>query len=137
VYTADPNEEPGTQVPVAGPEKLEEQLRETQEKLAQLEKLGARQISMTDPESRFLHETDGFALGYTADLPVSEDHLIVAQRTTQAVSDSESLLPLVDQVKQICGAWPQEAAPIVAFSRWPMWRRWKLVAFWASFRMRI
>lgn len=107
---ADPNEEPGTQVPAASPEKLEEQLRQTQEKLARLETLGARQISLTDPESRFLHERDGFALGYTADLAVSDDHLIVAQRTTQAVSDSESLLPLVDQVKQNCGAWPQEAS---------------------------
>jgi len=107
---ADPNEEPGTQVPVAGPETLEEQLQQTQQKLAQLEKLGARQISLSDPESRFLHEADGFALGYTADLAVSEDHLIVAQRTTQAVSDSESLLPLVDQVMENCGEWPEEAS---------------------------
>lgn len=107
---ADPNEEPGTQVPVARAGKLEEQLRETQQKLAQLKKLGARQISLTDPESRFLHEADGFALGYTADLAVSEDHLIVAQRTTQAVSDSESLLPLVDRVTENCKESPQEVS---------------------------
>jgi transposase len=107
---ADPNEEPGTRVPEASPEKLEEQLRQTQRKLAQLEQMGARQISLTDPESRFLHEKNGFALGYTADLAVSEDHLIVAQRTTQAVSDSESLLPVADRVMETCREWPEEVS---------------------------
>ncbi|HEV2324701.1 MAG TPA: IS1182 family transposase [Terracidiphilus sp.] len=107
---ADPNEEPGTELPAGSQARLEEQLRETQQKLAQLEKLGARQIARTDPESRFLREAGGFVLGYTADLAVSDDHLIVAQRTTQAVSDSESLLPLADQVKQNCRAAPEEVS---------------------------
>jgi transposase len=107
---ADPNEEPGTKVPEASPEKLEKQLQETQQKLVQLEQLGARQISLTDPESRFLREAGGFALGDTAELAVSDDHLIVAQRTTQATSDSESLLPMVDQVMENCGEWPEEAS---------------------------
>ncbi len=112
---ADPNEEPGTEVPPGSQERLEQQLQETQQKLAQLEHLGARQISLTDPESRFLREADAFVLGYTADLAVSDDHLIVAQRTTQATSDSESLLPLVDQVKENCGVWPEEASADSAF----------------------
>ena len=60
--------------------------------------MGAQQLSRTDEDSRFLHQGRGFVLGYTVDLAVSDDHLIVAQRTTQAVSDSESLLPMVDQV---------------------------------------
>lgn len=107
---ADPNEEPGTELPAGSQVRLEEQLRQTQQKLAQLEKLGARQISRTDPESRFLREAGGFVLGYTADLAVSDDHLIVAQRATQAVSDSESLLPLADQVKQNCRAAPEEVS---------------------------
>jgi len=58
-----------------------------------LAELGARQISRTDPDGRFLHQADDFVLGYTVDLAVSDDHRIVAQRTTQAVSDSASLLP--------------------------------------------
>jgi len=106
----DPNEEAGTQVPTDYRQKLEQQLRETQEKLAQAEKLGARQVSVTDPESRFLHEAGGFVLGYTADVAVSDDHLIVAQRTTQATSDSESLLPLVDRVTENCKEAPQEVS---------------------------
>lgn len=107
---ADHDEEPGTQVPETSAAQLEKQLQETQEKLAQLEKMGARQISLTDPESRFLREAGGFALGYTAELAVSDDHLIVAQRITQASSDNDSLLPLVDRVMENCGAWPEEAS---------------------------
>lgn len=107
---ADPNEEPGTELPAGSQAKLEEQWEETQQKLAQLEQLGARQLSRTDPESRFLREAGGFVLGYTADLAVSDDHLIVAQRVTQATSDSESLLPMVDQVQQNCRARPAEAS---------------------------
>lgn len=107
---ADPNEEPGTELPVGSPAQLEEQLQQTQQRLAELEERGARQRSLTDPESRFLREAGGFTLGYTADLAVSDDHLIVAQRTTQAVSDSASLLPVVDQVKANCGAWPEQAS---------------------------
>ncbi len=85
---ADPNEEPGTQVPSDYEQQLAEQLATTQQKLRKLKKMGARQLSVTDPDSRFLQQTPGgFVLGYTVDLAVSDDHLIVGQRTTQAVSD--------------------------------------------------
>ena len=107
---ADPNEEPGTKVPETSPAKLERQLQETQQKLAQLEELGARQISLTDPESRFLHEAGGFVLGYTAELAVSDDHLIVAQRITQATSDSDSLLPMIDRLTENCRESPAEVS---------------------------
>jgi transposase/IS5 family transposase len=107
---ADPDEEPGTQVEANYQEGLQRQLVETREKLAKLRKLGAQQLSTTDPDSRFLHTGRGFVLGYTVDLAVSDDHLIVAQRTTQAVSDSESLLPMVEQVEQACAARPEEVS---------------------------
>ena len=96
-------------------ERLEEQLEQTQQKLAKLAELGARQISRTDPDGRFLHQADDFVLGYTADLAVSDDHRIVAQRTTQAVSDSASLLPMVDSVMEACGEWPGEVSADSAF----------------------
>lgn len=112
---ADPDEAPGTQVRANYAERLEEQLRETQQKLEKLGELGARELSRTDPESRFLHQAGGFVLGYTADLAVSDDHLIVAQRTTQAVGDAASLLPMVDRVMEACGEWPQEVSADSAF----------------------
>ena len=107
---ADPNEEPGTQVEASYGERLQQQVQETQAQLQQLKKMGARQLSVTDPDSRFLHEAGGFVLGYTVDLAVSDDHLIVGQRTTQASSDNASLIPLVDQVQQTCGAWPEQVS---------------------------
>ncbi len=108
---ADPDEEPGTQVDRQYGEKLQEQLAQTQQRLQKLAKLGARQLSRTDPDSRFLHETGGgFTLGYTVDLAVSDDHLIVAERATQAVSDSASLVPMVEQVEQACRERPAEVS---------------------------
>ena len=108
---ADPDEEPGTQVDPRYGESLQQQLAETREKLQALKKLGARQLSETDPDSRFLHETrGGFTLGYTVDLAVSDDHLIVAERATQATSDAASLLPMVEQVEQACRERPAEVS---------------------------
>ncbi len=113
---ADPNEEPGTQVKSDYEKQLEEQLASTQQKLRKLKKMGARQLSVTDPDSRFLHQTSGgFVLGFTVDLAVSDDHLIVGQRTTQAVSDSTSLLPMVKQVEATCGERPAEVSADSAF----------------------
>jgi transposase len=108
---ADPDEEPGTQVDPSYRAKLQEQLQATQQRLRKLTKLGARQLSVTDPDSRFLREPGGgFTLGYTVDLAVSDDHLIVGQRATQAVSDSASLVPLVEQVERTCGARPAQVS---------------------------
>jgi|SRR5712692_1832048 transposase len=107
---ADPDEEPGTEVDLSYGEQLQQQVQETQRKLQKLAKLGARQLSVTDPDSRFLHEAGGFTLGYTMDLAVSEDHLIVGQRTTQATSDSASLLPMLDEVQKTCREGPKEVS---------------------------
>lgn len=90
----DPNEAPGTRVKSAVEKQLEEQVAVTREKLRKLRKLGARQLSVTDPDSRFLHQhSGGFVLGYTVDL---------------AVSDSASLPPMVRQVEATCGQRPSQ-----------------------------
>jgi hypothetical protein len=108
---ADPDEEPGTPVEANYGEKLQAPLQETPQRLQKLTKLGTRQLSVTDPDSRFLQETGGgFTLGYTVDLAVSDDHLIVGQRATQAVSDRASRLPLVEQVERSCGARPEQVS---------------------------
>jgi transposase len=112
---AEGDEGAGTQVDPSYEQQLEQQLVETREKLQKLAKAGAQQQSRTDPDSRFLHQAGGFVLGYTVDLAVSDDHLIVAQRTTQAASDSESLLPMVDRVMETCGEWPAQASADSAF----------------------
>jgi IS5 family transposase len=107
---ADADEEPGTGVDADYGERLQEQVQATKQKLQKLRRMGARQLSVTDPDSRFLHQAGGYVLGYTVDLAVSDDHLIVGQRTTQTTNDAASLLPMVEQVEKNCRARPQEVS---------------------------
>jgi transposase len=73
-----------------------------------LPKKGRQQVSLTDPESRFLRTAQGWELGYTADLAVSDDHVIVATRVTQNATDNGSLVPMVEEVERQCRARPEK-----------------------------
>ena len=57
-----------------------------------------------------MRERGGFTLGYTVDLAVSEDHVILAQRVTQQSNDNQSLLPMVQAVEQQVRAKPQRVS---------------------------
>jgi transposase len=103
----DPDENAGMQVKV---KELERRLEQIPRRLERLRKSGLRQISRTDPESRFLRSREGWQLGYSAEMAVSEDHLIVAQRVTQNASDNASLLPLVDEIDRQCRGKPQRVS---------------------------
>lgn len=79
-------------------------------RLERLKKSGLTKLSRTDEDARFLRQRgDKFVLGYSAEIAVSDDHLIVAQRVTQNVTDNDSLGPMVDQVEQRCGRPPEAA----------------------------
>lgn len=93
----------GTRVEI---DRLEERLQQIPGQLKRLRKSGLKKQSITDPDSRFLRERRGFVLGYTADIAVSEDHFIVAQRVTQQAHDSGSLTPMTEQVGRRCGKKP-------------------------------
>jgi transposase len=89
---------------------LNQALAEMPRRLERLKKSGLKKLSRTDEEARFLRQRgDKFVLGYSAEIAVSDDHLIVAQRVTQNVTDNESLEPMVDQVEQRCGRAPDAA----------------------------
>jgi transposase len=88
---------------------LEDAISQLGPRLERLKKSGLAKLSRTDPDARFLRERGGFALGYSAEIAVSDDHLIVAQRVTQNTTDNASLSPMLDQVRQRCGALPQAA----------------------------
>ena len=103
----DADEDAGMQVPVKA---LERRLEQLPGRLERLRKSGLRQLSRTDPESRLLRSREGWQLGYSAEIAVSEDHLIVAQRVTQNASDNASLLPLLDAVERQCRAKPQRVS---------------------------
>lgn len=64
--------------------------------------------SPTDPDARFLRAPRGrFVLGYSGEIAVSEDHLIVAARVTHNAHDVHALVPLADEVERVCRARPQ------------------------------
>ncbi len=100
----DDSEPTGMQVKRA---EIARQLAEMPERLQRLRKSGQAKLSRSDEETRFLRAPGGFVLGYTAEVAVSDDHLIVAQRVTQNTTDYQSLLPLVEQAEQRCGSLPE------------------------------
>jgi transposase len=106
----DPNEGAGVAVDREALGRLEEQLAEIPERLERLHKAGVKKLSRSDPDSRFLRERGGFTLGYTATLAVSEDHLIVAQQVSQAASDNDLLVPMVEQVGRQCRGKPERVS---------------------------
>jgi transposase len=89
-------------------EDAERKLAELPRRLERLRKSGLKKLSRTDPDARFLRCRRGFELGYTGEIAMSEDHLIVAQRVTQQATDNASLSPMVEQVKLQCGSPPEE-----------------------------
>jgi len=97
--TDDSNEGAGMQLGVVADEVAVEL------QLEPLEKPGKR--SKTDPDASFLRTRSGFVLGYSAQIAVSNDHLIVAQRVIQRGNDNASLVPMVKLVQQTCGSPPE------------------------------
>jgi transposase len=85
---------------------LESKLAELPQRLERLRKSGLKKLSRSDPDARFLRTRSGFDLGYTGEIAVSDDHLIVAQRVTQNAADNASLLPMVEQTVERCGSPP-------------------------------
>lgn len=98
----DPDRDPGTRVG-------QEQSTQLREQLKYLRDQGEEKLSRSDPEARFLRPRGGFVLGYTAELAVSEDHCIVAQRVTQSKNDHPAWLPMLEEVERQCGERPERA----------------------------
>ena len=96
----DPDRQPGRAVSAVERQRVHEQLR-------QLADIGEEKMSLTDPEARFLRTRQGYELGYTAEIAVSQDHFIVAQRVTQNKTDNASLLPMVEEVERQCRERPR------------------------------
>jgi transposase len=109
---SDPDEGAGTRVQV---EKLEPRLAELPRRLERLRKSGEAKLSRRDGEARFLRERGGFALGYTGEIAVSEDHFIVAERVTLNRCDVPALVPLVEEVEQRSRARPQKVLADAGF----------------------
>jgi transposase len=83
-----------------------QRLEQIPRQLEQLRKSGQQRGSRSDPESRYLRQRGGFCLGYTAEVAVSDDHVIVAQRVHQATNDNGSLMAMMEAVERECGERP-------------------------------
>jgi len=94
-------------------EQLRERLERIPGRLEKLQKSGVGRIPRTDGEARVLRRSGQSVIGYTADIAVSQDQIIVAQRVTQAASDNASLVPMMAAVQQQCG---EQAEKVVADS---------------------
>jgi transposase len=106
----DPNEGAGMEVGREALRKLEKKLEQIPARLERLKKSGLKRMSRTDEDSRFLRERRGAILGYTGTVAVSEDYLVVAQQVSQASTDNELLVPLVEQVERECGERPRQVS---------------------------
>jgi transposase len=104
------DEAPGQQLSGEQMTALGQRLEEIPRRLERLRKEGRDKVSATDPESRFLRDRQGFTLGYTATVAVSEDHFILEQKVTQAPTDNAALVPMVEAVEQRCGERPQKVS---------------------------
>jgi transposase len=102
----DDQEPGGLEVAIA---ELNKALDEMPRRMERLQKSGLKKFSRTDEDARFLRQRGGFVLGYSAEIAVSDDHLIVAQRVTQNATDNGSLGPMLDQTEQRCGQPPGQA----------------------------
>ena len=102
----DPNENGGSRVDA--PLDAVEQMPAGLAKLPRPAREKTVRRSVTDPDARFLRSRGGrFVLGYTAEIGVSNDHLIVAQRVTQGrTTDNASLEPMVELIEATCAQPP-------------------------------
>src|SRR5712692_659583 len=115
----DPSEAPGLELAAEERARLERQWKEIPHRLERLKKSGLKRRSVSDPDSRFLKERQGFVLGYTVTMAASEDQLIVEQRVTQQATDNEALLPMVEGLKRRCGETPRQVSADSGFFAWP------------------
>jgi hypothetical protein len=103
----DRDEEPYPGGRAAESEAWKQRLDEIPAQLEELGKSGQRRGSRSDPESRYLRQRGGFLLGYTAEIAVSDDHLIVAQRVHHAPTDNGSLAAMTEATERACGQRPE------------------------------
>ena len=103
----DRQDEDETSGGAAVPDDWREQLEGVSAQLEQLAKSGQKRGSQSDPESRYLKKRGGYCLGYPAELAVSDDHVIVAQRVHQGIVDNGSLAAMTEAVERECGERPQ------------------------------
>ncbi len=69
------------------------------------------QVNFTDPKSRIMKSKDGFEQAYNCQAAVdASSQVIVAQNVVTKASDSDELLPMLDQIQENTGKPPDEVS---------------------------
>ena len=89
-------------------EKAQQRLASIPGRLQKLNKSGQERLPRTDSDARVLKRRGKSVVGYQAQIAVSEDHFIVGQQVTQAATENDTLLPMVEQVESNCGEKPEK-----------------------------
>jgi transposase len=89
-------------------EKAQKRFDSIPARLQKLKKSGRERLPQTDPDAGVLKRRGKSVVGYQAQIAVSEDHFTVGQEVTQAAAENDTLLPMVEQVKENCGETPQK-----------------------------
>ena len=100
------NSEPGGAT-TAMPTEWQQRLSQIPRQLEELKKSGHKRSSRTDPEARYLRRRGGYCMGYTAEIAVSDDHIIVGQRVHQEQLDHGGLIAMTQAVERECGQLPE------------------------------
>lgn len=108
-------EQAGTRLGPQQMRRLQQRLQSIPQRLQRLRKSGEAKLSRTDPQARFLRKRGGFVLGYSAELAVNQDHLIVARRLTQNQHDAHSLLIMIQLVQNNCQQRPPQVSADAGF----------------------
>ena len=91
---------------------LQEQQAEYHRLLTELDETGARQVSLTDPDSRRMKRGQGTAVSYNVQTAVEAKHkLIVAEDVTNEGTDRHQLSPMVQAAQEVLHA---DALTVVA-----------------------
>jgi transposase len=91
-------------------EKAEERVRRIERVLTELREQGENdtevQVSLTDPEARFMHRLGSALPAYNAQAAVTEDQIIVYADVTREPVDVNQLVPALEKIEEVTGEKP-------------------------------
>jgi transposase len=98
-------------------DELPEELTDAKERVRKIERLlgqldggteETQRVSMTDPESRYMHTPTGSQPAYNAQVTVTRDQIIVHSDVTTEPIDTNQLLRAIAAIERVTGAKPEK-----------------------------
>jgi transposase len=98
-------------------DELPEELADAKERVRKIERLlgqldagteETQRVSMTDPESRYMHTPTGSQPAYNAQVVVTRDQIIVHSDVTTEPIDTNQLVPAIEGIERTVGAKPEK-----------------------------